>query len=1249
MVCKTHIVKCNVYELQSPLHKYHQSGDLIIGGIASQARFTANPIRFVAKPPPALLEELVVVPKNYQHILAFAFAVKEINENSQILPNLTLGFHIYDSYVNARRTYHATMLLLSTLEKFVPNYRCDMQNNLIAVIGGLDAETSYHVATILDIYKIPQLLYGSAPVMNDKTPGLSFYQVAPQKPQHGVCFAFLEKMPKFTFATEGYDMLEQGTKIHEKVMSSRANVVLAYGESYSMAFFLWLPYLSELEYVKTKPRGRVWITTAQLEFSSLVFQKTWDTKIFHGALAFAIHSNDEPRFHQFVKSRKPSSTTEDGFIRDFWQQAFACVFPNPDEGDAEEDVCTEEEQLESLPGSFFEKSMTGHSYSIYNAVYAVAHALHVMSLSGVKYRAVLNAKGQELQKQKLWKFHHFLKNVSFNSSAGDKVSFNHNGELIAGFDIINLIVSSNQSFHRVKVGRMGPQGPPEQAFSITEDAITWHNWFNQSGNFIIGHIASYGGFSSSSAKFTEEPPPELPEEFVVVPKSYQLILALTFAVKEINENPQLLPNITLGFNIYDSYVDARKTYHATMLLLFTLEKFLPNYICDTQNNLTAVIGGLDAQISLHVATILDIYKVPQSGICFAFIERVPKHSFLSDGLAMMEQGANIHDKVMSSKANVVVVYGEVYSFVFFRWLPYLSKLEEMSNNAKSKVWITTANVEFISLVYQRNWDAGMFHGAISLRIHSNDIPGFHQYIKDRNPSNADGDGFIWDFWQQAFLCVFPNQVLGDVEGDICTGMEKVENLHGSLFEMTVQGQSYSIYNAVFALAHALHAMSLARLKHSRMVNIGRQKLWKQQFWQLHHFLRGVSFNNTAGDTVSFNQNGEIISGLDVINWILFSNQSFQRVRIGRIDPRAPPGQVFTLDEDAITWHGWFNQTRPLSVCTESCHPGFRKKVKEGVPSCCYDCIPCPEGKISNQKDTDECNKCLDEDYPSKNRDACIPKSRSFLSYGEPLGISLACFSLSFSLITILLLGTFMKHHDTPIVIANNRNLTYSLLISLLLCFLCALLFIGQPQKVTCLLRQTAFGIIFSAAVSCVLAKTITVVLAFMATKPGSRMRRWVGKGLANTIVLSCCFVQAGICAVWLATSPPYPDVDMHSMAEEIILECNEGSVTMFYCVVSYMGFLAIICFTVAFLARTLPDSFNEAKFITFSLLVFCSVWLSFIPSYLSTKGKYMVAVEIFSILASGAGLLGCIFFPKCYIIVLRPELNNREQLIRRKV
>ncbi|XP_068123001.1 vomeronasal type-2 receptor 26-like [Hyperolius riggenbachi] len=250
--------------------------------------------------------------------------------------------------------------------------------------------------------------------------------------------------------------------------------------------------------------------------------------------------------------------------------------------------------------------------------------------------------------------------------------------------------------------------------------------------------------------------------------------------------------------------------------------------------------------------------------------------------------------------------------------------------------------------------------------------------------------------------------------------------------------------------------------------------------------------------------------------------------------------------------------------------------------------------------------------------------------------------------TLFILGIYIYYWDTPVVKANNRTVSFILLTSILLSFLCVFLFLGRPVDMTCMLRQVSFGVFFSIAVSSVLAKTVTVCIAFKATTPGSYWRKWATVNISNFLVLICSSVQFMICVIWLSLSPPYLENDMYSLPGKIVVQCNEGSLFCFYSVLGYMGFLAAASFFLAFMVRTLPDSFNEAKYITFSMLVFCSVWIAMIPAYLSARGKYMVAVEIFAILTSNAGLLTCIFFLKCYIMLLKPELNTKKEICGRK-
>nr|XP_028560132.1 vomeronasal type-2 receptor 26-like [Podarcis muralis] len=812
------------------------------------------------------------------------------------------------------------------------------------------------------------------------------------------------------------------------------------------------------------------------------------------------------------------------------------------------------------------------------------------------------------------------------------------------------------------------------------------------GEVIIGGVLSLIQPLEYSLNFTAVPDSNH-DGAVVKLKRYQHVFALIFAIHEINDNPGLLPNITLGFNIYDNLFNSIRTYKVILDLLFKQRKNMPNYKCDRKDVLS-VIGGFSSEHSMQMAIILSNYKFPQ--LTFGSFEAAvsgksdfpflywmaPRETTYHMGIIQLlwhfkwtwiglvvsddDAGENFVQKLtplfaqnnicvaflqkgtgndlalkhnikriivmaqtlILTHANVIILAMD--SLLFHILVLSLEGIELKKKVLIGKVWIMPPQWYFSTSPNGELIGRDILFGAFSFSVHTNVVSGFQEFLLN----------IKFDKTLRTFLCLVWQFLINKCES--CRGVENLEDLHSNVFEMDMSGESHGIYNAVYAVAHALHAAYFSRQR--IMLDKGKVEHVNFHPWKLHPFLENIHFNNGAAQEVLF-ENKELSIGYDIINWVTFPNQSYQKVRVGRVSS----GQMFSIINDAIVWNRRLKEIPPRSTCVKSCHTGHSKIVQEGKPACCYDCTPCSESMISNKKDAAYCIKCPEDHYPNENHDQCIPKVISFLSYQEPLGFVLVSVALSFAVITCFVLQTFVKNWNTPIVKANNQNLSCVLLIAILLCYLSCLLFIGKPEKVSCLLRQMTFGIIFSVAVSCVLAKTILVVLAFLATKPGNRMRTWLGQKVAISIVLSCSLKQVCFCIAWLLTSPPFPDVDMYSQTGKIILECNEGSITMFYCVLGYIGFLALFSFIVAFLARSLPDTFNEAKFITFSMLVFCSVWISFIPGYLSTKGKHIVAVELFAILASNTGLLACIFFPKCYTIVFRADLNTKNLLTGKRI
>ncbi|XP_014826127.1 PREDICTED: extracellular calcium-sensing receptor-like isoform X2 [Poecilia mexicana] len=735
--------------------------------------------------------------------------------------------------------------------------------------------------------------------------------------------------------------------------------------------------------------------------------------------------------------------------------------------------------------------------------------------------------------------------------------------------------------------------------------------FSMEGDYVIGGVFSiHNSMNTVENNYTTAP--ESPScSGRIDPREVRFARAMIFAIEEINNSTELLPDVRLGYQIHDSCASVPVAVHAAFQLSNGQDpEFYGGENCSQSGVVMAVVAESGSTPSISISRIIGSFNIPQVShyatcACLSdkkqyptFFRTIPSDQFQADALAKLVKhfgwtwiGAVRSDSDYGN--NGMAAFLEValregicveYSEAFYRTNPRskIQRVADIIRRSTATVVVAFAAIGEMKILLEelsrdpsppRQWigseawftDTDMLSftscaGAIGVAIQQSVIPGFRNFLLDLSPSEVAASPVLTEFWEDAFNCTLRKS--GDTQKRMCNGQEDLKTLESPYTETSQLRITNMVYKAVYAVAHAIQT---------------------------------ARFQKT-----NFNADKSI-----------------------------------RLESEEV----------PVSVCSESCPPGTRKVLQKGKPICCYDCIPCPEGEISNMTDSPDCFLCPKEFWPNAEKDACFPKPVEFLSYDEVLGIILEIFSISGACLAIITAVIFFHHRTTPIVRANNSELSFLLLFSLTLCFLCSLTFIGAPSEWSCMLRHTAFGITFVLCISCVLGKTIVVLMAFKATLPGSNAMKWFGPPQQRMTVVSFTFIQVVICITWLVVSPPFPVKNLSTYKEKIILECALGSAVGFWAVLGYIGLLAVFCFVLAVLARKLPDNFNEAKMITFSMLIFCAVWITFIPAYVSSPGKFTVAVEIFAILASSFGLILCIFAPKCYIILLKPEKNTKKYLM----
>nr|UUZ33031.1 taste receptor type 3 [Indicator maculatus] len=795
--------------------------------------------------------------------------------------------------------------------------------------------------------------------------------------------------------------------------------------------------------------------------------------------------------------------------------------------------------------------------------------------------------------------------------------------------------------------------------------------FRRPGDYILGGLFPFG---TDTINLSARAEPSLVGCERLVVNGLIWALGMKFAIKEINNSTSLLPGVQLGYDMYDTCFEPLAALQPNLLFLTRNGTRAIGLHCnysDYQPRVTAVIGPHKSDLCLATAKLFSFFLIPQVSyggsseqlsdpeLYPSFYRTVPSDKNLVEAVVQLVNnfGWNWIATIGSddeygrgAQAQFSSMAGDHSICIAFEGL-IPTDLADPRSKAHLKDTITAINKTNVNIIilfaYTKPAQALLRHSirmglskkvwigteawmlsntaasipniqsigtVLGFIMKTSRVPGFQNYVTD-----------LFTSVQQEKFCQESReatQLMGpDPLPTRCQSCDHVSL--GDIWPTLSLSQVQPVHVAVYSVAHALH----------RALGCTHRACPRAPIrpWQLLHFMNTLPFQ-VNGQSFRFDQSHGTHTGYKLIFWS-WKNSSLTYLPVGDYE-----GSL-DINNSLIYFHT-ADQKEPTSECLRHCKPGQFREIK-GFHLCCYDCTDCPENTFWSHKDSSTCTPCPQQQWAPARSTQCYERSQRYLLWHEPLTIALLTLMAITTALTCLTALLFLRNLQTPLVRAAGGRLSLFALLSLVLLCLSCCLHIGEPSDHLCMAQQVLHALGLTGCFSTFFVKSLEITLVTEFPRCAPSLLHWVTQR-AWLLVALCLLTECSLCCCYLRLGPDCLVADYKSLPREVLLVCHTQSWGAFTLLHGYNGCLALVCFLGTFMVQSRGKKYNMARGITFAILMYFITCIFFVAFFATLKTVLRSVTQICTILTTSLGILGTYYIPKCYIILLKPELNTED-------